>query len=201
MADPSFRPAGRVIRASDMTAWREGEGFIAAARAEAARIVAEAHAERERLIEEGRKEGERAGNAAITHRVADAAKRIDALLVRSEDWLASLVLETVESILGGEQRNEFMRSAATNALRQFRHARRLSVKVHPGALESFENSLAKDLDPAMRALVITQPDPQLSPGRCVVASEFGIVEAGLDEQLAALRAGLAEQIAGDDGNQ
>jgi type III secretion protein L len=192
---PRFLPAGRVIRAKDLVAWSEGDGYLAAARAEAKRIVAAAEADRDRLIEQGRQAGERAGAAAISQRVADATQRLDQLLASSEDWIAELVVDTVERILGGLDRRETTRAAATAALRSFRHARRLSVRVPPDDVAWIERGLDADLDPALRALLVIQPDPHLGAGRCVVASEFGLVEAGIDEQIAALRTGVRAHIA------
>jgi type III secretion protein L len=193
-AGPSFAPTGRIIRAKDLAAWNEGEGYLAAAREEAKRIVAAAGAERSRLVEQGRQEGERAGAAAISQRVADATQRLDQLLARTEDWIAELVVDTVERVLGGLNKRETTLSAAMAALRAFRHARRLSVRVPPDDVAWIEQGLDADLEPALRALLVIQPDPHLGAGRCVVASEFGIVEAGIDEQIAALRTGVRAQL-------
>jgi type III secretion protein L len=193
-AGPRFLPAGRVIRAKDLAAWTEGDGYLAAARAEAKRIVAMAEAERGRLIEQGRQAGERAGAAAISQRVADATQRLDQLLAGSEDWIAELVVDTVERILGGLDRREATLAAATAALRSFRHARRLSIRVPPGDVAWIERGLDADLEPPLRALLVIQPDANLGAGRCVVASEFGLVEAGIEEQIAALRSGVRARI-------
>lgn len=190
---PVFAPRGRIVRAADVTAWHEGDGFLAAARAEAERIVAAAQNERDRLIAQGRAEGERAGEVAITRRVAEATRRLDHLLEHSEDWLAALVADTVERILGDMDRRDATVAAAITALRAFRHGRRLVVRVSPTAVEWIESGLKQGLETALLTLVVIQPDPLLNEGRCVVASEFGIVEAGIAEQLAALRAGLQAQ--------
>lgn len=197
---PIFTPKGRIIRADDVTAWHEGDAFLAAARAEAGRIIADAQAERERLIAQGHAEGERAGEAAITRRVAEATHRLDQLLDQSESWLANLVVDTVERILGEQDRRECTLAAAVTALRAFRHARRLVVRIPPAAVGWVETGLEQALEPALRALLVIQPDPHLHDGRCVVSSELGIIEAGIDEQIAALRAGLAAQLIEDSAN-
>lgn len=190
---PAFAPKGRVIRATEMQAWNDGDGFIAAAHAEAERILAEARQEGGRLIDEARREAERAAIATVTERVADATRRLDRLVQHSEYWLAELVVETVERMLGSMDKRKASLAAAITALREFRHARRIVLRVSPAAADWIEKGLDQDLEPAMRALVVIQPDPHIREGRCVVATEFGTVEAGLDEQLAALRAGLRAQ--------
>lgn len=199
-SSPSFAPSGRVIRASEMSDWQEGEAYLAAARSEAERIVAEAQAERDRLIAEGRAEGERAGEAAITRRVADASLRLDRLLEHSEDWLAELVIDTVERILGQQNGRDAAVAAAATSLRDFRHARRLLLRIPPQSVDWMEAGLNDVLEPTVRALLVIQPDPTLREGRCVVASEFGTVEAGLAEQLDALKAGLLTQAATGDND-
>jgi type III secretion protein L len=84
-------------------------------------------------------------------------------------------------------------AAAITALRAFRHAQRLVVRVPPEAVEWIDRGLDQALEPALRALLVIQPDPRLKDGRCVVVTEFGIVEAGIEEQIAALRSGLLGQ--------
>lgn len=192
-ATQTYRPRGRIIRAQDMVAWRDGDAYVAAAQAEAQRILAEARAQGDRLIAEGRAEGERAGEAAITRRVAEATSYLDALLHHSEAWLADLVVETVARILGEMDSHDAMLAAAVTALRSFRHAHRLVLRVHPSVVASVEAGLDRELDPGLRALVVIQPDPTLGRGRCVVVSEHGTVEAGIAEQLSALRDGLRTQ--------
>jgi type III secretion protein L len=191
---PIFAPAGRIVRAKDIAAWHEGDGYIAAATAEARGIITRAEAERDQLIEAGRREGERAGAAAITARTADVTQHLDRFLARSEDWLAELIVDTVERILGRLNSRKATLSAAATALRAFRHARRLSVRVPPADVAWVEEGLKEALEPALQALLVIQPDPQLGPGRCIVASEFGLVEAGIAEQVAALRNGLRAEL-------
>lgn len=190
---PAFIPKGRVIRAKDVEAWRQGNDYLAAARAEAARIVAEAQTEHARLIAAGQAEGTRAGEAAITKRVAEATRQLDELLNHSEEWLAELVIETVERVIGALDQRSCTLQAAMEALRAFRHARRLVVRVPPDAVGWMEDGLNQALEPSLRTLLVIQPDPVLGEGRCVVTSEFGSVEAGVAEQIAALRDGLRMQ--------
>lgn len=191
---PVFAPRGRVIRAAEVAVLADGESFLAAARAEGERIVAAARTEGEHIVAQARAEGAKAGQAAVTRRMAEVTHHLDHLLEQSEAWIARLVVDTVERILGERDPRDTTLAAATTALRAFRHARRLVVRVPAGAVGWIEQGLDRDLDPALRALVVIQPDPTLADDRCVVASDLGSVEAGITEQLAALRAGLEREL-------
>lgn len=191
---PVFAPRGRIIRAAEVSVLADGESFLAAARAEGEHIVAQARAEGERILAQARADGAKAGQVAVTRRMAEVTRHLDILLDQSDAWMARLVVDTVERILGQRAPQDSTLAAAATALRAFRHARRLVVRVPTGAVEWIEQGLDRDLDPALRSLVVIQPDPIMAEGRCVVASDLGSVEAGIAEQLAALRAGLEREL-------
>jgi type III secretion protein L len=197
---PVLKPLGRILRASDVAAWHRGNDFMSAARNEADRIVAEAMAESERLIEEGRKRGESAAADAITRHLAERTRAADDLLARAEDWLAELVVDTVERILDDRDPRENTRRAAVSAIRAFRHARALTVRVPPDEVDALESGLIRTLEPALRALVVIRPDPDLASGRCIVSCEFGAVETSIAAQVAALRDGLARPAGAEAGD-
>ncbi len=188
--DPVLTPRGRILRAADIEVWHEGAALMDAARAHAARIVAAAEEERGRLVEAGRRDGEAAAAEAVTRRLADATRRIDEVMAGCETWLAELVADIVDRILGEGDHRALTVKAAANALREFRHARRLLLRVPSSSVAWIEEGLEAGLEPAVRRLLVIQPDPVMEEGRCVVSCEFGTVEAGIADQITALRAGL-----------
>jgi len=188
--DPKLVPMGRVLRTEDVGFWRSGVEYLTAARAEARNIVVAARDEANRLIVEGRRRAEREGGEMLARRQAEITRAGDEILARSEAWLADLAIDIVERVLDDRDPRENLIRAAVSAIRDFRHARALTVRAHPTVVDRVERELDERLEPNLRSLVVVRPDPDLREDRCVVASEFGTVEAGISSQLEALRAGL-----------
>lgn len=188
--DPRMTPRGRIVRAAEVGLWQDAVAHLEAARKRSREMVEAAQAEAQRLIAAGRKAGEDAAAAAVTAQLADGMRRIEAAWAGLEDDMIQIVAETVERVVGTLNPREATLAAACLALRELRHARRIEVRVPMADIAWIEAGLARNLEPQLLALVVLRADPDMATGRCLVSSEFGAVEAGLEAQLAALRAGL-----------
>lgn len=188
--DPAPAPRGRIVRAESVRTWQEAADLLAAARAEAAEIVARAQREGERLFEHAREEAELEAAVLVAERLAAGTAALDGFLAGIELHLADLVVDQVVRIIGARDERDTMIGAALTALRESRHARRMTVRVPQADVDWIESGLMRELEPQLRDLLVIQPDPHMAHGRCVISSEFGFVEAGIAEQIAAVRRGL-----------
>lgn len=194
-ADVAFTPSGRVIRADDARAFREAGAFLDEARRVAGRLRDDAleafEAERRRGFEEGR----RAGAEAAARLHAEAVAAVDRRLAGLEGEIADLVIAGVARVLGEMDARERAVRAVRHGLAGLRHGRRIVVHVAPDRAEAIRRDLADWLatDGEVGAggeLVRVEADPALEGDACLLASELGVVEAGVEGQLRALRAGL-----------
>lgn len=190
--DPKLVPLGRILRSEDTGLVHQGKDYLTAAITQAEKIIANARNEATLMTIEGRKRGEVEASEAITRHLAKSTRIVDELLARSESWLAELAVDIVQRILDDRDPRETLIRAAVAAIRDFRHARSLTVRANPAEVDFIERELDQRLEAGLRALVVVRPDSDLAEDRCVVACEYGTVEAGIAAQLNALRAGLAE---------
>lgn len=188
------QPAGPLVRGAELGVWASASEALDAARRTAAEIVAaarDAHeAERRRGFDEGRQDG--AEQAACL--LAGAAKEASARLDRIEAALPELVLETVAAILGSFDVRDLVAPAVSRALGRLRRGASATIRVAPGGVEPVRAALAG----AGGAAICVEPDPALAEGRCVLSSEQGDVELGVEAQIRALRSGLMQHDDGDD---
>jgi len=178
----------RVLRAPQLQALHEADQTLERARVEAARLLdyarREAEAVRARAAEEGA--------ARAVGLLAAAEQRAARLLEASGGELTELAVRVAEKILGEALRlqPERVTTIVAQCLRSARGAR-LRLRVCPADLALVEEAL-----PALRgaapdaAVLALEPDPQLTPGDCVIESELGQVDGRLAVQLAALREAL-----------
>lgn len=181
------RPANPLVRRAELGVWASASEALEAARAKAEGIVSAAHAaheaERQRGHAEGRREGAEQAACLIAGATAEAAARLD----RIEAALPALVAEAVANILGAFDIRDLVAPAVSRALGQLRRGASATIRTSPGCLEQLRAALAGLGGGAIRI----EPDPGLEDGRCVLSSELGDVELGIEAQVRALRAGLA----------
>ena len=188
----AVRPAGALVRGAELGAWASASGALRDARAGAESILASAHAardaERRRGYAEGYGEGAERAAALIARATADAAARLD----RIEAALPELVADTIARILGSFDVRDLVVPAVSQAMGQLRRGASATVRASPSCVEPLHTLLAETGGEAIRL----EPDPGLADGRCVLSSELGDVELGIEAQLRALRQGLLAGWAG-----
>ena len=189
--EPSFRPSGRIVRAADGTALRDGRAWLAEARRSADRLLAEARAAADAERRRGFEEGRRAGERDAARLLAETAEKVDAYLESVQEQVAALAVEAVARILGSYDETDAAVRAIHHALQQARRRTEITVFVAPSLTAEVARRLAAALSEVdARQPVTVEPDRKLAPGRCVLASAGGFVEAGIAEQIEALRTAL-----------
>lgn len=189
---------GPVVRRADWARLRDVQALLDdarrirdGARSEVDAARAQAHAEG---VAEGRSEG-LAQVAADLLRVQSATR---ALLARERTRIADLACAIVARIAPRLDSSTLVVALVEEAIREIHAQQYLQVHVHPDALDAVEAEIhaLREAHPGVAQVVIVADD-ELDPLGCVLMSESGKVEAGLDEQLAALRIALRDGRGGD----
>ncbi|MBV9559154.1 MAG: HrpE/YscL family type III secretion apparatus protein, partial [Bradyrhizobium sp.] len=102
-------------------------------------------------------------------------------------------------VLGEFDSADLVLRAASRAITDFRREKSLKVTVHPEMLERARAALATTEGRGLGPSVTVDADPRLDRMACVVASEFAVVDASIDTQLAAIMEGfnITAEPAGD----
>jgi type III secretion protein L len=170
-------PTAKIIRAAEETAWRNGFTFLA----EAQRLQA---AERALGFAEGRSAG--AKDASVL--VVETAAKVDRYLASLDGELAGLAFEIIRRVLQDFDDAELVARAARTALAELREAKAVLVQVHPSAEAAARRALADHLSGAETSppLIAIEADPGLDPRGCVLSTEFAVIDASVEAQLAAI---------------
>jgi len=189
-AAPQLRPLGRLVRAEELALWRDADEARAAAERHVQRVRGWARAayqrERARGYAEGLAAGAAEGARLIAQATAEAARR-KAVLERE---LPALVMEIVSDLLGSFDPGELLTRAVYRAIEQRYCGAELRLRVPPAHAGALAREFAQCDGRDGRPLVRIETDLALSPGQCVLWSEFGNIDLGLDAQLRALRLGF-----------
>jgi type III secretion protein L len=182
---------GRVVRGE---AWND----LADARALLDRAEAcyrKAGEDATELAARARADGFAAGRAEGLRDIAATLVRVQrdsaALLAREQSRIVDLAVAIVARIAPKLDAATLVPALIAEAVREVSAEQFLQVRVHPDAYAAVEadlDGIRKSMPGVADVQVIA--DATLDPLGCVLASEAGKVEAGVGEQLAAIRAAL-----------
>jgi type III secretion protein L len=183
-------PGVRIVRAAQAGLWEDGHRFLAAAREASERMQREAHEDREASRALGYAEGRAAGAAEASRLVIETTAQVDRYLAGFERDLATLVIHVVRRVLGELDTGELVARAAASAIAELRRGKWLKIMVHPAAIERVRAMLSQPGGESAAAPMTIVGDPALPPTACILASEFSIVDASIDTQIAAVAQAL-----------
>jgi type III secretion protein L len=182
-------PGGKVIRAAQEAAWRDGFAFLAEVRALQAAERAKAFAE-----------GKEAGSLEAAKLVAETSAKVQTYLAAMDKRVASLAFDIVKRVLSEFDDRELVARATRNALADFRGANTVTIKLHPSVEAHVRRAIAGLVAAggADSFAVTIEADPEMGERNSVLSTEFAVVEATIDTQLAAIAhaMGLAAPKAG-----
>lgn len=186
--------------------------YLAQVQSEAADIVTAANQEAARIREQAMSEGMAQAKSTIEQRaqqlsdarcksaIASCDATVAELTRQTTDWLAlwrnqtvELAAKIAEKVLRHEMKSheETLRVWMEEAIVAMRDVRELRVLVHPddfAVAGRFLQQLSKAVPHAASVEIL--PDPEISPGGCVVRSAHG----GIDQQLETQLQRLVEQL-------
>lgn len=180
MADTTTLPKApgvKIIRKADQAAWRDGY-----------RLLAEAKQIYENERARGYAEGREAGVGEASRLVVETAAKVDAYVSSLDAQVAELALEIVRRVLGEFDQTELVARAAVHALADFKREKALKITVHPNAEQRVMQVLSNN--GAQQVTIQVETDAAVDEKACLIASEFSVVEATIETQLAAISKAL-----------
>ena len=179
------RPGVKIIRAAEESAWRDGYRFLAEAEDAYA-------AERTR----GYADGLAAARQQASKLVIETAERVDRYLASIDKEVAVLAFDIVRRVLSEFDDAELVGRAAKAALADFREAKSVRVRIHPSAEAQARKTLADHLGAQLRQVpnVALELDQELDKQSCILSTEFAVVEATIETQLAAIAQAMGLQL-------
>lgn len=177
-------PGRAILRGDEAEAWQNGFRFLAEAQRAAGEVVAAAQTTYRQEHERGYADGFEQGVEEATQLVVETSTKVDAYLASIEREVIELSLGIVRQVLGSGDRSEAVAQAARNALTAFRREKFVKVSVHPDVVDDVRERLTAEAASAGLPLSLTvTAEPALEPYGCVVASEFAVIDAGLEMQI------------------
>jgi len=188
-------PGTRCIKAADYAAMVQANDLLEEARRMYESMSAEAHeiyeSQKAMGYEEGLEEGRREHAAKIFEAAAQSLELFESL----ENSVVKIVTDALERIVGEMNDKDLILRVVKSGLAIARNERRVVVRVSPEQAPSVEASTTELLRhyAGIRLLDVVA-DARLKKNDCLVESEMGVVDAGLDTQLAALRKVMEKRI-------
>jgi type III secretion protein L len=193
MNAPLIAPLGRILRAREVGLYRTAEAALHVAETAASEIrsvaASDIEASRTARLADAEQEARRR-TVQILAETSAAAQRSLASLPRE---IAEAIAEGVAKVIGGIDLAEAVARAAQRALTELTERHAVTVRVNPQALGPTRMGLAR-----RDGGVVVVADPGLAPDACIVETPAGFVRAGLEEQIATLRAALTAAAHGND---
>lgn len=187
---PMLCPLGPLVRAEDVGLWGDAAEARAAAERHLQRVRAWARAAYQRERARGHAEGRAAGAEEAARLIAGAAAETARQKAALERELPQLVMEIVRDLLGAFDPGETLVRTVRHAIEQKYGGGEVRLHVAPAHADALAREFGGCDGQEGRPLVRIEADPALSAQQCVLWSEFGNIDLGLEAQLRALRLGF-----------
>lgn len=196
-ADTVLPPAGaRIIKAADAARLVEANAILDDARERAAAIVREAERAFAQRKAEGYAQGLEEGRAEHAEKLMETAMASVSFIEGMERTLVDVIGEALRKIVGDMDAEERIVLVVRNALNGLRGHQSITLRVAPDDEPAVRRDLAALLDAGGRdnGFLRLVADPRVLRGGCLLESELGVVDAGVETQLRALENVLKAQI-------
>jgi type III secretion protein L len=185
--DTRLAPAGKVVKAADVWAFKEAQALVADARRRAADIIAGAEAALEAERVRGYQEGLEQAKLEAAGQMMETVGRTVDYFARVEDRIVALVIASMKRVVEDFDDRTRVLAAVRNSLSFVRSQKQLTLRVHPERADIVKANLGELLSryPGIGFLDVVG-DPRLAGDACIVESEIGVVEASFDGLMQAL---------------
>ncbi|MDL2290709.1 HrpE/YscL family type III secretion apparatus protein [Desulfovibrio sp. OttesenSCG-928-F20] len=189
-------PPGRsLLKAADYAKLVEAESILDLAREEAKAMSLAAQEAFAAEKERGYADGLAQGKAEMVERMMESLSAGVDYLEKLEGSLVDLVLNSMRKIIDGFDDKELVFGVVRKALSYARSQRRVVLRLCPDEAELVQEELAAlQRDFPGIGLLDVVGDPRLTKGSCLLESELGIIDAGLDVQLAGIKKAFTQQL-------
>ncbi|MCC8189016.1 MAG: HrpE/YscL family type III secretion apparatus protein [Planctomycetes bacterium] len=184
-----------VVKAADYAVLVEANEILALAATRADAIVKDAEREAEDRRRQGYADGRAEGKAEVAERLFETVAASVEHLSGMEATLVDLVVRSLRTILGTFDREELAVETVRHALRLVRDEKKVTLRVAAADADRVAERLEEITAgyPGMGRVDLV-PDTSLAPGGCVMETAIGVIDAGLDRQLAMIEASFRKQL-------
>ncbi|MCR5562405.1 MAG: HrpE/YscL family type III secretion apparatus protein [Desulfovibrio sp.] len=191
-------PGTRILRAAEYARLLKAQNILDDASAEAAAIrkrAEEAYVERKK---QGYEDGVLDGQMQQAEKMLETGMQAVEYLEGLERQIVEVVTTAVRKIVGELDDNERIVRVVRTALEQVRGRQRVVVRVCPEEEPQVREALAPMLarNSASSGIELVA-DQRMKAGDCMLESEMGVVDAGLEVQLKAIEHALTARIGAD----
>lgn len=181
-------PKGKVLKAGEHLAYCEAAQVLEEAQARARDLEAAAKAAYEEERRRGYEDGHNEARLEAAEQMIEIVSHSIAYFSRVEAKVVDLVMTALRKILMDFDDRERVTLVVKNALAAMRNQKQVTLRLAPDKAEMLRERINELLAayPAIGFLDIT-PDARLSGDACILESDIGSVEAGIEVQLAAIR--------------
>lgn len=181
-------PSARVLRAGDYAAWVDAQTLTDEARAQADGILSGARAAFEAERRRGYEDGKQEALLDQAEKMIETVGRTVDYFANVENQMVDLVMASVRKVMDGFDDREKIMIVVRNALAVVRNQKQMTLRLHPEEIEVVRERINDILAayPGVGYLDLLA-DARLARGACILESEIGMVEASLEDQIAALR--------------
>ena len=189
-------PGVRILRADEYSRLLEAGALLAAARERAEAIRAEAEHAYEARKRAGYEDGVMEGRMEQAEKMMETAMQAVEYIENIEETLVKVVSSAVRKIIGELDDRERIVRVVRAALVSVRSQRKVLIRVCPADEPAVREALAAMIAsaPGGVSFLDVSADPRMKPGDCILESELGVVDAGLETQLRAIENALAGKI-------
>lgn len=188
-------PGATVLKADEYAALVEANEILELARARAGEIAAHAETEAEEKRRQGYDDGIAEGKAEVAERMFETMTASVEHLSGMESTLIDLVIRSLRTILGSFDDEELAVRTVRHALRLVRDEKRVTLRVATADADAVSRRL-EDICrqyPGMGRVDLV-PDAGLAAGGCVMETEIGVIDAGLERQLTMIENSFRRQL-------
>ena len=189
-------PGVRILRAEEYSRLIEARNLLPAARERAAPIRAEAEEAYEARKREGYEDGVMEGRMEQAEKMMETAMQAVEYIENIEETLVKVVGSAVRKLIGELDDRERIVRVVRAALVSVRSQQKVLIRVCPADEAAVREALAAMIAsaPGGVSFLDVSADPRMKRGDCILESELGVVDAGLETQLKAIENALAGKI-------
>jgi len=185
-------PATKVLPATALFTFREADQIVDDARQQAATILSGAAAEFESERQRGYEAGLDLARREQAEKMIEHVSRTVDYLAGVETRMVDLVMGAVQKIVADFDDTERVLIVVRNALSVVRNQKQMTLRLHPSQVDTVRAHVSDLLSnyPGVTYLDLVG-DARVQADACILESEIGLVEASIEDQLAAIGAAFA----------
>jgi type III secretion protein L len=188
---------GKVVKADQFAQMLEAQEIVAAARRYASELRASEETSVETARQAGYAEGARRAREDHATSVVETTARLESAFLGLEARIVNTIMNALQRVLLEMDDRQVIESLVRRVLGEAKAQKQLRLRVSALQFEQVNAALAAILRdfPDVEFIDVVK-DPRAASGTCVLESEFGVVDASLETQLAAVRRGLISAFIG-----